>query len=264
MIPNVVVDVGNTRIKWGAVAPSGGAIGRAASLPEDEAEWHAELDAWQKAGVVPAGPLTWLLTSVRPVRAERLRAWLLARGDRVEQLSRAAQLPLTIGLPEPDKAGIDRLLNAVAAKRMLSPGNPAVLIDAGSAVTIDWLDEDHVFRGGLIAPGLDLMARALNSYTALLPVVEVTLPIPSLPADRTTTAMQAGIYLSVSGCIRESVRLYASQSKTPPRVYLTGGQAVLLSAAMKPEAERQPPWHTWTLWPNQTLMGILYAAEGLP
>lgn len=263
MIPSVVVDVGNTRIKWGAVTPGGASIARTASLPEDEAEWYAELDAWQKAGAVPAGPLTWVLASVRPARADRLRAWLEGRGDRVVQLA-AAHLPLKVGLPEPDKVGIDRLLNAVAAARLSHAGRGAVLIDAGSAVTIDWLDEEHVFRGGLIAPGLDLMAKALNSYTALLPVVEVTWPIPELPADRTAAAMQAGIFLSVSGCIRESVRAYLSKAKTMPKVFLTGGQALLLSKWMSEEDKPQPPWRDWMLWPNQTLMGILYAAEGLP
>jgi type III pantothenate kinase len=263
MIPDVVVDVGNTRIKWGAVARGGTAIDRTASLPEDEAEWHAELDAWQTAGAVSSGPLTWVLASVRPARSERLRAWLAGRGDRVEQINRAAQLPLKVDLPEPDKAGIDRLLNAVAAARMSNPGRGAVLIDAGSAVTIDWLDEEHVFRGGLIAPGLDLMAKALNSYTALLPIVEVTEPVPELPADRTTTAMQAGIFLSVVGCIRESVRLYASKARTVPRVFLTGGQGTLLANWMHREGA-QGPWRDWTFYPKQTLMGILHSAEALP
>ena len=55
---------------------------------------------------------------------------------------------------------IDRLLNAVSASRVLPPGRGGVLIDAGSAVTVDWLDEEHVFRGGSIFPGLDLMAEA--------------------------------------------------------------------------------------------------------
>ena len=57
---------------------------------------------------------------------------------------------------------------------------------------------------------------------------------------------------------------FQEQSGIKVQLLRTGGQAVLLSGGMKPEAERQPPWHTWTLWPHQTLMGILYAAEGLP
>jgi type III pantothenate kinase len=262
MTPNVVVDIGNTRIKWGAVGPSGDVV-RTASLPDDPAAWHARFTEWAESGVLPTGRLAWALASVQPERCARLSEWLESGGHHVAQIRRAADLPLTVGLPEPDKVGIDRLLNAVAAKRKLPPGRGAVLIDAGSAVTIDWLDEEHVFRGGLIAPGLDLMAKALNGYTALLPRVEITLPIPTLPADRTVTAMQAGIFLSVSGCIRESVRIYSAQSKVPPRVFFTGGQAPLLARGMRLD-DPSPPWHDWLLWPEQTLAGILYAAESLP
>lgn len=251
MTPDVVVDVGNTRIKWGRAA--GDAVARVASLPEDEAAWEAQADAW---GLRP--PLSWALASVRPARCDRLRDWLESRGDRVTRLTAAAQLPLSVGLAEPDKAGIDRLLNAIAARRRLPPGTPAVLIDAGSAVTIDWLDEAHVFRGGLIAPGLDLMAKALNSYTALLPVVEVTVPIPELPAGRTTTAMQAGIFHSVAGCVRSAVRLYSDRASVPPVVFFTGGQARTLLDGMGDEARG---WH-W--WPEQTLVGILDSVRGAP
>src|SRR4029077_14307199 len=99
-----------------------------------------------------------------PRRAEHLRTWLEQRGERVVLLCSAAQLPLRVGLEHPDWAGIDRLLNGVAATLHVSPGRGAVLIDAGSAVTVDWLDEEHVFRGGSIFPGIDLMAEALHHY----------------------------------------------------------------------------------------------------
>src|SRR5208337_4414777 len=97
---------------------------------------------------------------------DRLRAWIATRGDECFHLRYAAQLPLRIDLEEPDKVGIDRLLNAVAVARTAPPGRGSVLIDAGSAVTVDWLDENHAYCGGSIFPGLDLMAEALHRYTA--------------------------------------------------------------------------------------------------
>src|SRR5262249_13158725 len=154
------------------------------------------------------GPLTWALASVRPQSSERLRAWLEARGERVEVLSFARQLPLEVAVPIPDHVGIDRLLDAGAAKTVLPAGTGAVLIDAGSAVTVDWLDESHTFRGGTIFPGIRLMAEALHSYTAFLPLVTVRHPVPALPCDATTPAMQTGIFLAVAGGIAEAVRRY--------------------------------------------------------
>src|SRR5438876_586829 len=54
MTPHLVADVGNTRIKWGLVAPDGGAIARVASLPEDEADWQAQADEWRLGGPLSA------------------------------------------------------------------------------------------------------------------------------------------------------------------------------------------------------------------
>lgn len=262
MTPHVVVDVGNTRIKWGRVAADGRSIAATVALSDDPVAWEAALAHWQMTG-----PLCWVLASVQPQRAARLEEWLGQRGDHIHLLTRAAQLPLVVKLPKPDHAGIDRLLNGVAAKGQLRPGQPAVLIDAGSAVTIDWLDEEHAFCGGAIAPGLDLTAEALHRYTALLPRVQVTLPIPRLPADGTIAAMQVGIFLAVSGGIREAVRLYAASSTVTPRVFFSGGQAPLLARAMglvDPPAPPAPPWTDFLLWPEQTLIGILRSVEAMP
>lgn len=254
MRPDVVVDVGNTRVKWGLVGPAG--ITRVASLPEDEAAWEQQAREWELAG-----PKVWVIASVRPVRAERLRRWIELRGDRVTALRSATQLPLRVGLAEPDKAGIDRLLDAVAATRRLPPGRGAVLLAAGSAVTVDWLDEEHVFRGGVIYPGLDLMADALHRHAALLPLVSVPSPVPQPPGEATVPAMQAGIFLAALGGALETIRLYRAQARIVPAVFFTGGQSRQLLDGMRQLGhDTRDIFH----WPTQTLEGILLAAEGLP
>ena len=248
MRPNVVVDVGNTRIKWGLCGEGG--VLRIASLGDDPDAWDRQLALWPLEGN------SWVLAGVQPQRGRRLRDWLEARGQQVLVLG-VENLSLDVNLEFPDRAGIDRLLNAVGAKSKLRLGQGAVLIDAGSAVTVDWLDETHTFQGGCIFPGLDLMAEALWRYTALLPRVTVTDPIPTLPGKSTVSAMQVGLFLAVSGGIREAVRLYSEMATAPPQVFFTGGQARLLAEAMRiPDS--------WTVWPEQTLAGILLTAEALP
>jgi type III pantothenate kinase len=269
MKPHVVVDIGNTRFKWGLVDPERPGLLATESLPDDSSAWQRAIEAWRALPAYQSitGPLQWVTASVNPARTERLRAWVTEGGDRFFHLQQAAQLPLRIDLPEPDKVGIDRLLNAVAVTRIEKPGRGSVLIDAGSAVTVDWLDENHAYCGGSIFPGLDLMAEALHSYTALLPRVTLSLPVPELPAKATIPAMQVGIFLAVSGGIREAVRIYAERAGTPPRIYFSGGQAPLLARAMglsDPEKTTLPPWSDYRLWPDQTLMGILHSAEALP
>ncbi len=283
MRPQVVVDVGNTRIKWGLCSPDGQRLVATASLPEDSVAWQEQLAHWgfqnpsppppprsgegeqeefsplsaSGRGAGGRGSETWVLASVRPQRCERLRDWLLAQGHAVVLLERAEQLPLTTRVVAPNRVGIDRLLDAVAAKRRLPAGQPAVLVDAGSAVTVDWLDESHVFCGGAIFPGLRLMAQSLNDYTAFLPLVTIREPIPALPAPDTMPAMETGIFHAVAGGIEKIVRSLAARCAVPPAVFVTGGDGALLHKALDTPVPA-------VLWPDQTLEGILASAEALP
>jgi type III pantothenate kinase len=255
MRPHVVADIGNTRIKWGLCDAAARHVVQAVSLGDDPVAWERQLAVWRTGPLPAEGPLNWVLASVQPARCARLHDWLVSHGQRVALLERAEQLPLEVAVPAPDKVGIDRLLDAVAARKVLPAGQGAVLVDAGSAVTVDWLDEGHAFRGGVIFPGFRLMAEALHRHTALLPLVTIRPPVPAPPADSTTAALQAGILLAVSGGIREAVRRYGEQARIPPRVFLTGGDAELLVGALGLAGAH---------WPNQTLEGILFSAEALP
>jgi type III pantothenate kinase len=244
----LVVDVGNTRLKWGRC--DGAAVTDSVSLPPDEAAWDRQLGGWRLTG-----PLLWAIASVQPPRRERFAAWARGRGDTVRVIEDPARLPLRVLVERPDWVGIDRLLDAVAANRRRRPGRPAVLIDAGSAVTVDWLDEEGAFRGGSIFPGLRLMALALHEHTALLPLVEVSQPRPSVPATSTPAAMVAGMYWAAVGGIRGLAQEMAAGT-VAPHLFLTGGDAPLLAPALAgPDL---------CLWPTMTLEGLRLAAESLP
>jgi type III pantothenate kinase len=244
---DLVVDVGNTRIKWGLCGP--GAIVAAVSLPPDDpVAWQAQLERWHRED-----RLCWAVAGVHPPRCESLVHWARQRGDVVEVVHTGQQLPLRVLLGEPEKVGIDRLLDAVAVNHQRSSGAPAVVIDAGSAVTVDYLDECGAFRGGAIMPGFRLMATALHDYTALLPMVEVREPHPALPGLSTRGAMQAGVFWAVAGGVRAVVGEMAARCATSPEVFLTGGDGPLLLPVLSGARH----------WPNLTLEGIRLTAEAL-
>src|SRR5262249_23797237 len=140
-------------------------------------------------------------------------------------------LPLEVRLSHPERVGIDRLLNAVALRKRLPFPAPAVLVDAGSAVTVDWVDATGAFCGGAIFPGMRLMARALHDYTALLPEIATPMSAPALPGTTTPDAMSAGIYWATAGGIRSLCqqlgRLAGEGGR--PRIFLTGGDAPALA-----------------------------------
>lgn len=259
---NLVADVGNSRIKWGVCArgEGGPTVVRRASLADDPAAWDAQVARWNLGG-----PLTWAVAGVHPERCGRLREWIVARGGRAVMIDRYDQLPLHVGVDEPSRVGLDRLLNAVAAQGKLAPGKPAILMDMGSAVTVDWLDEEHAFRGGAIFPGFRLMARALHEYTAQLPEITVDPPAPPLPGRSTVPAMRAGVFWAVLGGTEAIARRLRPSSPQAPHVFLTGGDAEWVVAAL--EGNDPLPWlegFAKTVWPEQTLVGALLSAEALP
>jgi type III pantothenate kinase len=249
MTPTVVADVGNTRVKWGRCVD--GAVVAVASLPpDDENVWNMQAFHWYlpKSG-------SWVVAAVHPERCERLVRWIQRGGDQVTVLADWQRLPLGVGLAEPGKVGIDRLLDAVAANSRRRQGAPAVIVDAGSAVTVDWVDESGTFRGGAILPGLRLMAQSLHDYTALLPLIDVPRAIPALPGRTTTAAMEAGVFWAVVGGIAALIEQYSALATIPPEIFLTGGDAPLLRPALR---------GTVVAWPEMTLEGIRLAAEALP
>jgi type III pantothenate kinase len=223
MTARLVADVGNTRIKWG-VCGADGLTAASAVPPDDPAAWAAQLHRWGLSS-----SLTWAIAGVHPARRDRLADWLRGRGYEVRVLSDYRELPLRVDVAVPEKVGIDRLLNAVAAADRVPPQTPAVIIDAGSAVTVDLVDDCGVFRGGAIFPGLHLMARALHDYTAALPLVEnIDVPAPPLPGRDTVAAITAGVVYAVGGGIDRLVeRLTASA--TGARVFFSGGSSDLLA-----------------------------------
>jgi type III pantothenate kinase len=245
----LLVDVGNTRIKWGRCHEH--AVIAAASLaPDDFRSWQHLLEEWQLSGGA-----RYVVAGVHPQRRDRLAEFLRQHGGDVRLITTASQLPLTIRLERPDHVGVDRLFDAVAANSRRDAGRGAVVIDAGSAVTVDWVDASGAFAGGAIFPGIRLMALALHQYTALLPLIETPNELPPLPGTSTRAAMAAGIVWAVAGGVRALIEQYTAQASVAPHVFLTGGDGPLLHPALGATVE---------LWPSMTLEGIRLTAESLP
>jgi type III pantothenate kinase len=253
MKPHIVVDIGNSAVKWGMCRREG--VVKRVSLPHhDAAAWERQLALWEgEAYWWPTSPpRRWAVAGVNPQVRDGLTDWLRQQGHEVLIITAAGQLPLEVTVPEPDKVGIDRLLDAVAARDRVRRNVPLAIIDAGTAITVDWVDADGRFQGGAIVPGIRLMARALHEHTALLPQVEIT-DVPNVLGRDTVQAMHAGIFWAAAGAIKALVRLLgAGQDVHRREVFLTGGDAALLAPVMDPDV---------THWPEMTLEGIRIAAE---
>jgi len=201
----LLVDAGNTRIKWALAAD--------ASAPGDwithGAVLHAELErlpaAWLGHG--RGGHIQRVIVS--NVAGPAMRAELEAL---LSQLSPPLQAEWFVSVPElaglrnayrnPGQLGSDRFAAALGA-RTLAPGQALVVATCGTATTVDAVSADGVFLGGMILPGLGLMLGALARGTAQLPQVAVGDP-PAAFADNTQDAILSGCLSAQAGAIERA------------------------------------------------------------
>lgn len=259
MSPDFVADVGNSRIKWGRCRNA--SVSEIAALPHaDPAAWEQQLDRWQVER-----PSAWAVSGVHPASEAFFVNWLRERGHAVKPVRTPSRLPLRVKLERPDLVGMDRLLDAVAANHRRAEDGAAVIVDAGTAVTVDYVDGTGAFCGGAILPGLRLMARSLHEQTALLPPLDVHGPTP-LPGRCTEDAMRAGVFWAVAGgitaLVQQTMLVSPSRSRRLARVFLTGGDATHLAPVFARDSGVEAGLE-WIVWPEMTLEGIRLAAQAL-
>lgn len=265
-MPFLAVDIGNTHLKLGlyadgpAVMPRG--KGKAAVLPEPERTLSVAVDRLDDiaAWLVPheVAKLAWWIGSVQRSFTTELVDWLRRRGTNAITLLCARDLPLRVELPRPDMVGIDRLLAAVGANVLREPQRAAIIVDLGTAVTVDAVSVDGAFRGGAILPGIAMSARALHEFTDLLPLIDMAElhEAPPPVGQDTVAAMRSGLFWGTVGAAREliarmsglDVHHFASRHGAPassdgpaaPQVFLTGGAAASVAPLLAPDAIYAP------------------------
>lgn len=255
-------DVGNSRVKFGLFrSPAGGStvadsIGgfvpvcvRSAVFRRDEpVDWSLLSDWVRSAGV---GSIHAVVAGTNPRRAAEIcETWddeLVDVPVRYIQRLTGDEIPVLVD--EPQRVGIDRVLNAIAADALRPPDCGVIVVDSGTATTVDVVDVDGAFRGGAILPGFELAAWSLHDYTALLPNITIEqLAVEShapLGAN-TRAAIRSGLFWGQVGAVNEIVRRLqdgvAGRSlfgRRPPQLLLTGGGADLLAPHF-PTARREP------------------------
>jgi type III pantothenate kinase len=256
--PLVAVDIGNARMKIGAFsAPTGDGLPEPARvLPLDGEQPDLDrLATWLDD--LPAKLFSWYLASVNRPAATRLIDWLRKhRPDDQATLLSAADLPLEVRLERPDMVGIDRLIDAAAVNRVREPRRTAVIVDVGTAITVDLVATDGAFLGGAILPGLEISARALHEFTDLLPLVDfsdLSEPPPAL-GTATEEAMRSGLFWGAVGGIRELIDKLGRGQSALPQVFLTGGAGRSVAELLGPHAH---------FVPHLTMAGIALAAARL-
>ena len=201
---NLTFDIGNSAVKWAAF--EGGEM--------------VECGVWSAEGKLPQADAMLACVSGRvPVELEA-----------VPQLRADMPLPIKIGYRSPDTLGPDRIAAACGAWK-IHPQEASLIIDAGTCITVDFLDSDGVYHGGAIMPGLEMKLRALHTFTEKLPLVEIA-EGRHAPVFGTTTeeSIVAGTLGATMMALAGYVAVYREKCGRL-RVLLTGGDAERLVAA---------------------------------
>lgn len=156
---NLIVDIGNTRVK-AAVMECGECVAQRSAGSLEPAMLDELFAAWRIDKAI--------VCSTRGDTADAA-AMLRRRVARVVEFGPATPVPIRNDYLTPATLGRDRLAAAVGAA-VLWPGRNVLIVDCGTAVTIDLVTADGTFRGGCISPGLRSRFRALHDYTAALPL----------------------------------------------------------------------------------------------
>lgn len=254
----LAIDVGNSRIKVGLFdSPSATglpACRQTLAIPVGEPRPTRRIEAWiETQDVRPAS--CWLGGVNPPVVASIRENWSSAKTT-LTIVERPAATLLANRTETPELVGPDRLFDAVAANRLRRSHQPAIVIDSGTATTVNLIDDRGAFLGGAIVAGFGLMAAALHERTALLPRIDaVDLSPPPMALGRNTTeALRSGLYWNLVGGVKELVArlsdIASESSDEPPLVLLTGGASPLLVPHL-PEARHEP---------HLTLQGLILSS----
>ena len=173
---------------------------------------------------------------------------LTANISYVHILSHNSKLPFKIEYETPETLGTDRIAGVAGAFDLL-PQSDLLVIDAGSAITYDFLSEG-IYRGGNISPGLNMRFRALNNFTGKLPLVTLTDNF-SKPGRNTTDAILAGVIIGVTYEINEYIRTFEKKS-SDFKVLLTGGDSGFLKDKIN---------HQFTYVPDIVIDGLNFILE---
>ena len=154
---------------------------------------------------------------------------------------------IDVAVEKPEAVGVDRLLAAGAAFRRVR--GAVIVVDAGTALTVDLVSSAGCFMGGTISPGLKAMANALSSETSLLPEVNLEAPASAVGRD-TRECIRAGVLFGAAGAVDRVVEELSDAADRSPRVVLTGGDAHVLSPFLKSTHDSEP---------DLVLHGLAYA-----
>lgn len=250
----LAIDIGNTEITIGLFAHAElERSWRIMTHPSRTAdEWAILLRAlFAPAGLDIADVDRTIVASVVPMTTESFTDGLVDATGTVPIVVSAANLPIRLDVEEPLSVGADRMVNTLAASRLFRCDT--IVVDFGTATTLDCITKDGRFLGGIIAPGVRTAGENLVKRAARLSSTDLVPPAHAI-GKRTDDCIRAGLIFGAADAVDGMVRRIKAEwpTRDRPRVIATGGLAPMI-AKFSSEIEE--------VHPDLTLQGLRIAAE---
>ena len=217
---NLCVDQGNSRTKVGVFSQD--------SLIETFV--YEQFNEREISALLLKYPIDHCIISSVVLGDEQLIESLKTRFDSFIELSHKTEIPIENRYATPETLGKDRLAAVIGAS-FLKPNCDLLVVDAGTAITYDFIDANKVYQGGNIAPGLNLRLRALHEFTHKLPLIQPKSESPLIGTTTDSAILSGAIYgivFEIDGYINVLKIKYPELS-----AFLTGGSTFYFDTKLK-------------------------------
>ncbi len=235
---NLIIDIGNSNAKLALYSEgrkAGGA--RFQDLSPEMLEKFISTESIEKAILSSTGGIP-----------EFIKEFDKSRIPFLHVLSHKSEFPFKIEYQTPESLGTDRLAGVAGAIKYF-PGFEILVIDAGTAITFDFIS-DNIYKGGNISPGISMRFKALNTFTQRLPLVSESNEFQS-PGRNTHEAIGAGVITGVIYEINEYIRTF-KKKHSGFKIILTGGDGEFITKRIE---------HHVTFLPDIVSDGLNYILE---
>ncbi len=215
----IVVDAGNTKIKVGYFRN-----GELVEVLRFSTNQHAEFAVYAERLNSP--PI--FISSVLEKTALKE---FIGQLRNVHVLKMDMNFPVDIAYGTPETLGMDRLVNACSAQK-LQPFGPKVIIDMGTCIKFDFVDDRGTYHGGSISPGLEMRLKALNHFTGKLPLLSVEKFDHTYIGKNSKDSIFAGVYQGIQGELNHFISRYL-QEYQGLTFFVTGGDAKFFEFPVK-------------------------------
>ncbi len=222
----LLLDIGNTSIKFSSFEFNKNKVNKTYSLLTYEKKTIPKIIKFinkkKIKNILVSSVVPKIYTSIKKILTKKKIKIFEFKNNKIKKL-------IKINIKKKTQAGSDRIVNSIGALNLYKKN--CIIIDFGTTTTFDVVDKKKIYQGGIIAPGIDLSLKALNKFTARLPLINIHLQKKIIGKD-TKSAINSGVFIGYTCLINGIIEKIIKQTKKKYLIVLTGGYSTLFKKSI--------------------------------